>query len=98
MSTGGWPPQLRTVVRSALFEERCKSLNPSVYRLDEQLEGIEGAVSRDPSYFAEVPGTTLRIVKTVSEPHLRVYFTADDDEIRLEWIEEVEDAPEEDHS
>jgi hypothetical protein len=95
----GLPPKTRTVRRSDLFEQFCKSIEPDTERLDEILRGVEWAIATRAEVFPLLPFTALRMAKTDPYPRvkaLRILFTIDDeDTCTLQYIERIEELPEE---
>ncbi len=93
----GWPLSARTVIRSKLFEKLATQIVSDTKRCDEVLESVEWAIATNPDHHEEIPGTSLRIIKTAafktsSIPEMRLYFTIDsDDTCTLQFIEEVGD-------
>lgn len=84
----------RTVIRDHAFEQAARGLHPDIKRCDEVLVGVEWAVASYAEKHPQIPGTTLRLIKTDAlgdTPPLRIYFTIDDDETcTLRYIEKVE--------
>ena len=67
----------------------------SAKRLDEVLNGITWALSRRPESFPKVEGLDLYVAKTEDAPDapaLRVWFTFDDEVVRLLYIEVAPDS------
>jgi hypothetical protein len=72
----------------------ASALHPSIQRCDEVLEGVEWAIAHHAERQTEVPGTTLRVIRTrpfPDIPPLRIYFQIDDaDTCTLLAIEVIE--------
>ena len=88
--------RLRTIRQEPRFNEQLEGLGVEHKRLDDVLGGVHFAVSHSPEKYPSAPGTTLRVLKTVtypSAPSIRIFFTFDDNEVHLlhvEFCEEVE--------
>ena len=87
-------PILREVVEASTFTEQVSKIMADVRRFDEIMDGIVWALARAPERFPIVhEGSNVRIAKT--DPwgsiSLRVFFTFDDKQTHLLWVEPVPD-------
>lgn len=89
---------IRTVIEDKRFEEQKKKITPDVRRFDEILFGVAWAVARGPEQFPQaLEKPDIRVIKTdplAGIPRLRIFFTFDDDEVHLKWIEVIEEEEE----
>ena len=84
-------PRLRTVIEDHEFVRRATLIQPDVRRLDEQLDAVKWAVSRNPEVFTKVVGNVY-VIETFAlgeeEEYVFIFFTIDDaDTCTLRWIE-----------
>lgn len=90
---------MRDIRESQLFGEQCREIGLSIRRLDEVRLGVDWAVHTDAEHLPLVMGTNLRVLRTVpfpDAPELRIFFRIKDDSVVLyEWIELVEEDPDE---
>ena len=84
----------RTIRQEPKFNEQLEALGVTHKRLDEVLEGVCFALSRNPERFPRVPGTQLSIIKTPvypGAPSLRIFFTFNEEEVHLLMVEFCEE-------
>jgi hypothetical protein len=82
---------MRDVKQGDLFLCQAKFLLGSISRLDEALEGIEWALSRDPERYALNNRTDMGVIHTrhvVDLPSYRILFAFDENVVEQLWIEE----------
>ena len=86
-------PRLRDVIEESTFAEQASKITADIRRFDDAMEGIQWALAREPDIFPVVhEASNLRIAKTVAWgdlPSLRVFFTFDDNQTRLFWVEAI---------
>lgn len=84
----------RSIVYETNFEREIERVGVSHKRLDEAFEGVGWALSNKPDSFHRVPGSKLRMAKTVktpSTPGLILWFTFDDTTVTVIAGELVQD-------
>lgn len=90
---------LRTVIEDKQFNEQKQKITPDVRRLDEILFGITWTVARGPEECPRVlENPDIRVIQTnrfMDIPRLRIFFTFDDKEVHLKWVEVLEEAEDE---
>ena len=83
---------LRDVVEGPLFTEQVSKLTSDVRRFDDIMDGVVWALARDPERFPVVhEARNIRIVKTDAwgDTPLCVFFTFDDNQTHLLWVEPI---------
>ena len=86
---------IRTIVEDESFSKSFDQLKVSYRRLDEVLVGVTLALVTSPEHCPVVPGTVLSILKTrefPSIPPLRIFFTYDEKEVHLRYVELIQSA------
>lgn len=81
---------LRTIRQEPKFDEQLETLGIACKRLDDIMEAVCFALSRSPDIYPKIPGTCLRVLKTViypDSPSLRIFFTFSHEEVHLLTIE-----------
>ena len=84
----------RSIVYETDFEREIELAGVSHKRLDEAFEGVGWAMSNKPYGFHRVPGSNLRMAKTVKTPTipgLILWFTFDDTTVKVIAGELVKD-------
>lgn len=81
----------REIIESDMFRASKKALELSSKRLDEILEGSVVTLAERPTYFPQVPGTSLRRIHTEEFPpdipSYRIWFTFNSQKVVLQFIE-----------
>ena len=81
---------LREIVEGEDFLVQAEEVAQSVPRWDEARRGLDMVVARDPDTFPIAHGS-LRVAKLTfpSIRPLRIFFTFDEDQVILLWVEEI---------
>jgi len=85
-------PSYRTVREEKSFSVEKERISRSAKRLDDVLSGIVWALCRAPESFEKVSDLGLYLIKTDAAPgipRLRVWYTFNDTEVHLLFIEAV---------
>lgn len=86
-------PTYRDIVHEPSFEAQRAKAGLSHKRLDEAMTGIDSALAMFPEHYPKIPGTTFSLLKTKAFPNapaLRIFFTYNDNQVHLLWIELIE--------
>lgn len=86
------PSSFRTVREESTFSEEKERISRSAKRLDEVLSGVIWTLCRAPDSFQKVSDLDLYLIKTDAAPGvpaLRVWYTFNDNEVHLMFIEAV---------
>lgn len=82
----------RGIIWSDQFETSKNAVADDARRFDEMLFGVDMGVARRPETFACVRGTRLHRVllrQGIEPPSLRVWFTFDDSNVTLLYVERI---------
>jgi hypothetical protein len=85
----------REIIEEESFGIEKERISKSAKRLDDVLFGIIWVLSRKPESFPQVTGLDLYLAKTddiPGSPALNVWFTFDDQQVRLLFIEFATDS------
>jgi hypothetical protein len=85
---------LRTIIQEKRFDDQLTVIGVSHKRLDEALDGMHVYLSQYPERMEKIPDTLLSIIKTAEFPRapaLRIFFTYDEQVVRLLHIEIIGD-------
>lgn len=90
---------MRDIRESTLFSEQCTQLGVGVRRLDDVLESAVWAVANAADDLPTIPGTKLGWIPISSwpgVPEMIVLFRIENDDlVELQWIEIVQQDPDE---
>lgn len=81
-------PKIRTIIRTARFQQEMNSIEPDVRRADEFLEGVETILARRPQSGFALKGSSVWFVPghTVD---LSLYYAFDDNHVYFLSIKKI---------
>ena len=84
---------LLTIKEGSEFLAQAEKIAGSIKRWDEIVYGVTWAISRGPGHFPIVfEPAGIRVAKILSRaqtPPLRIFFTSDENEAVLRWVEKI---------
>ena len=87
--------KIRTIIEQERVSEQLLEFGVSAQKIDDVMDGLGETIARRPEVFAHEPetGWSRIIIKGFPPdiPFLRVWFTYDDDNVYIEYIEPLDD-------